>query len=586
MSLIDLASLVLAPTATKEGKVYSAIPDTGEGDMTFTRGSSATRVNSAGLIEKERANLLLQSNTFNTTWTTTFASITSGQSGYDGSSDAWKLQNTSGGVGRVIQSLSTSGVQTFSIYAKGGNVDWMALYLAVAPTPYVYYDITNGVLGTSVGGNDIDAKIEAAGNGYYRCTITYIGSPTEIRVFIGASDGTLSINSGDNILIQDAMLNEGLVAQPYIETTTTAVYEGITDDVPRVDYSGGGCPSLLLEPSRTQLLPHSEYFEGYSVNNGTATANQIISPEGVLNAYQFTENTGTSAHYIDTTSISVTSGNSYVISLFAKYDGRFLTIQGSSSIISSNYATFNLQTGVVEQENIGDASIEDYGNGWYRCIFKITATGTGSGAITILLNDSATGGRSRSYTGDGESGIYIYGFQVEAGNYSTSYIPTYGTSTTRVADVCSKTGISELIGQTEGTIFMDFVLDSVDGGNDFRLDVTEGTSFDNEIFIGMTNGDLRALIRVSASNVYDSGNISATVGTRYKMAMAYANNDVALYINGTQEDTSSSATIPNTDEITIGNRTDSKAMVVKESLNQAMLFPTRLTNDQLEELTK
>jgi hypothetical protein len=133
---------------------------------------------------------------------------------------------------------------------------------------------------------------------------------------------------------------------------------------------------------------------------------------------------------------------------------------------------------------------------------------------------------------------------------------------------------------------MDFVLDSVDGGNDFRLDITEGTSFDNEIFIGMTNGDLRALIRVSASNVYDSGNILATVGTRYKMAMAYANNDVALYINGTQEDTSSSATIPNTDEITIGNRTDSKAMVVKESLKQAILFPTRLTNDQLEELTK
>jgi hypothetical protein len=68
MSLLDLASLVLAPTATKEGKVYSAIPNTGDGDMTFSRGSAATRVNSAGLIEKERGNLLLQSNTFDTTW--------------------------------------------------------------------------------------------------------------------------------------------------------------------------------------------------------------------------------------------------------------------------------------------------------------------------------------------------------------------------------------------------------------------------------------------------------------------------------------------------------------------------------------
>src|SRR5210317_1299450 len=107
MSLIDLASLVLAPTATKEGKVYSAIPDTGEGDMTFTRGSAATRVNSAGLIEKERANLLLQSNTFDTTWSSVLtANVVGGQSGYDGSSDAWTLETQSGQASRRAQNLS------------------------------------------------------------------------------------------------------------------------------------------------------------------------------------------------------------------------------------------------------------------------------------------------------------------------------------------------------------------------------------------------------------------------------------------------------------------------------------------------
>ena len=104
MSLIDLASLVLSPTATKEGKVYSAIPDTGDGDMTFTRGSSATRVNSAGLIEKERGNLLLQSNTFDTTWSAVSASVTGGQSGYDGSSDAWLLSKSAAG-GYIYQNV-------------------------------------------------------------------------------------------------------------------------------------------------------------------------------------------------------------------------------------------------------------------------------------------------------------------------------------------------------------------------------------------------------------------------------------------------------------------------------------------------
>ena len=129
-SLIDLASLVLAPTATKEGKVYSAIPDTGEGDMTFTRGSAATRINSAGLIEKERGNLLLQSNTFDTTWTLDDVSVTSGQSGYDGSNNAWKLESTDSGRSTIEQSISLGAniVQTFSVYAKSGNVDFFKIY--------------------------------------------------------------------------------------------------------------------------------------------------------------------------------------------------------------------------------------------------------------------------------------------------------------------------------------------------------------------------------------------------------------------------------------------------------------------------
>src|SRR5210317_1923644 len=111
MSLLDLASLVLAPTATKEGKVYSAIPDTGDGDMTFSRGSSATRVNSAGLIEKERANLLLQSNTFDTTWLNFNSNETGGQSGYDGSSDAWLLTKTAAS-GYIYQNISNGGILT------------------------------------------------------------------------------------------------------------------------------------------------------------------------------------------------------------------------------------------------------------------------------------------------------------------------------------------------------------------------------------------------------------------------------------------------------------------------------------------
>ena len=222
MSLLDLASLVLAPTATKEGKVYSAIPDTGEGDMTFTRGSAATRVNSAGLIEKERGNLLLQSNTFDTTWITRDSSVTSGQSGYDGSSDAWLLTATNTEDAYVEQSNSLTGVGTFSVYAKKGTADFVIVYPRNTPNPIAWFDLANGSIGLTA--NTIDAKIEAVGGGWYRCSVTgNFTASGNVRIYATDADASPAVTNGAYIYIQDAMLNEGLVAQSYIETTTTAV---------------------------------------------------------------------------------------------------------------------------------------------------------------------------------------------------------------------------------------------------------------------------------------------------------------------------------------------------------------------------
>ena len=117
MSLIDLASLVLAPTATKEGKVYSAIPDTGDGDLSFTRANNGTRINSAGLSEKVRTNLVLQSNSFDTTWFLTGAVLTSGQEGYDGTTNAWLLDKSASG-GNINQNITASGINNFSVYHR------------------------------------------------------------------------------------------------------------------------------------------------------------------------------------------------------------------------------------------------------------------------------------------------------------------------------------------------------------------------------------------------------------------------------------------------------------------------------------
>ena len=101
-SFYDLASLVMIPSGKKAGKVYSQKPLTTDGQLDFTRASTATRIGSDGNIEKTRTNLLLQSNQFNTTWTLSEASVTSGQSGYDGTNNAWLLNVTSGTGGQRL----------------------------------------------------------------------------------------------------------------------------------------------------------------------------------------------------------------------------------------------------------------------------------------------------------------------------------------------------------------------------------------------------------------------------------------------------------------------------------------------------
>ena len=582
--MINDASLVMIPSGYKDGKLYSVKPTDGSGDFTFSRGSNlaATRVNSEGLIEKGRENRLLQSNQFDTTWSKA-GNLTSGQAGYDGTNDAWKIESSSIGQEtrvRQSQTFTTGEVISLSVYMKKGNVNFgIVRTYAISGGGRAWFDLENGTVATENSG--INGSIEDVGNGWYRCSIWGVINTTGSVDIAPAPDDNdyLSDAVGEFIYIQDAQLEAGLVATDYIETTTTTAKAGILEDMPRLNY--GTCPSLLLEPQRTNLFTHSEYFGGYSVNNGTATANEIISPQGISNGYKFTENTGTSAHYIDTTSISVTSGNDYVISVFGKYDGRFLTIQGSSSIISSNYATFNLETGVVEQENIGDASIEDYGNGWYRCIFKITATGTGSGVITILLNDSATGGRSRSYTGDGTSGIYLYGLQIESGSYPTSYIPCYGAATTRSQDYNLLSSASSIIGQNEGTAFIEFEIDRTINGTTRAITISDGGG-NQRIGISLSTSVIYAFIvdgGVTQAEITKSTSPSGT----YKAAIAYRLNDVVFYLNGEQVGTDTAATMPTTNEIELGNQFG--ASELGGGIKQAALFKTRLTNGELAALT-
>ena len=248
MSYFDDASLVMIPSGYKDQKVYSVKPIDGSGDLTFSRSNdTATRVDSNGLIEKVRTNQILQSNSFDTTWTTSAAiSVTGGQSGYDGTSDAWLLERSDTSARYINQNITlSSGVYSYSVYAKVESVDWLYMWsFNGTGSVSVYFDLANGLLGTQSG--TIDANIESVGGGWYRCSLSYNNNIAAVRLYPAIADGSTTGGvSPAGIYIQDAQLEQGLVATDYIETTTAAVSVGPVANLPRLSYDPANptCPS-------------------------------------------------------------------------------------------------------------------------------------------------------------------------------------------------------------------------------------------------------------------------------------------------------------------------------------------------------
>jgi hypothetical protein len=251
MSFFEDASLVLIPSAQKTSKVYSVKPIDGTGDLTFTRSNdTASRVASNGLIEKVRTNLILQSNTFsNASWGKNSCTVTSGQAGYDGSTNAWLLSSTAtAGSSYVSQGYTSSTIVTRSVYAKAGSSNWLAMF--TTGNLRAYFDLQNGVIGTLSAG--VTAKIESVGNGFYRCSASQ-STGDSMFLFVANADNDSNTNTGDNILIQAAQLETGDIATEPILTTTAAVSVGPVANVPRLDYLGSSCPRLILEPQRTNV---------------------------------------------------------------------------------------------------------------------------------------------------------------------------------------------------------------------------------------------------------------------------------------------------------------------------------------------
>jgi hypothetical protein len=263
-----------------------------------------------------------------------------------------------------------------------------------------------------------------------------------------------------------------LVATDYIETGASTAQAGILENTPRFDYSGGAtCPSLLLEPSRTNLVPYSEGFSQWPVINSTILVNNIISPDGTLNAARITATLTGDGAFVRNTTAPQTTSTTYSFSCFVK--------KGPTTAS----AWFDIENGVVGTlgSDLSSSKIEDFGNGWYRCI----VIGTTGSTVPNQLIDIAASTSNATFAVSANDYIFYWGAQLEAGSYATSYIPTNGVSQTR-ADACVKTGISSLIGQTEGALFVDAANLFPSGSRTIALLYTSGSAF-YQMYVNASN---------------------------------------------------------------------------------------------------
>ena len=557
MSLYDDASLILYPSGYKEDKIYSLKPTDGSGDLTFTRASTATRVNSEGLIEESPVNLLLQSNSFSTTWTNTSTTETSGQSGYDGTNNAWLLTKPATSFARIQQTFSsTSGLKTFSVYLKAGTLSWCRLFAGSAPSPNIYVNLSNGSLGSQY--DNISATSTDVGAGWYRVSLTFDASISEIRIYPADANDSVSGISG-NIYIQDAQLEASVQATEYIPTTTTAVSVGMLANVPRIDYTGGGCGKLLLERQRTNLIPYSNAFNFWTLSGDgvgqSQTSNYAISPDGTNNATRL--------------QLNKTGGT------FSRLSLPVTGTIGGASIAYTIYLKANIGTSNVYIQaggNIGSAI--NVTSEWTRYEIKGNAPGTTTTCI-VGIADSVSG---TSETAD----ILIYGAQLEQGSYPTSYIPTTTTAVTRVVDDYSLSNIrtNGLISASGGSWLVHITNNESrirdGGGGGLYLNESDAFNGSNGVRIGQTNSGLSQLkVVIYLSGVATTFNLT---DEEIKVAFSWNGTTLDLWVNGTKEIDAMAFTF--TDMEFLGSNLDVSYIVQNE-----LIFPTALSDDDLTLLT-
>ena len=577
----------------------------------------ATRVKADGLIEKGRENLIKYSNTLDGTgWANTTGSpvnynaAVGGQSGYDGSTNAWLIEKTTvtnSYVGGPF--FGYDGVFTWSMYAKNEGTKDNALHMY---TPYsnAYFNLVNGTIISQGGSNRVEVKmVPVTGSSgdtdrWYRCSVTGVGEIVDnddddrprfkIINTDGSDGGDGAYSSTGKIFVQNFQFEAGLVATAPIESKGMPATAGLQANEPRYDYltSTNDCPGALVEPTRINYFTNSEYAAGNTNVTATVTQNYAVSPEGLQNAFRIQHPSGTSFLRVNTSNVDITSlGDTFTFSVFVKkasssvstFGGFGINFFGTSAKVA--YVIFDEYNGTAAKvDSVGNMvvhPVENHGDYW-RFSASYTDTGSNTAVEGILYAMISTNGSSVTVAAGGSKDYTAYGLQFEEGPWCTSYMPTYGSSVTRERDHFISPVDYDEYATEDFTVFIDY--------KDFKSNGTLSAGLWRAIYGNATS---RSVFQYNKSIGYEGfpSATPSTPGSEYsanhateganKIAVVYNRDSVAVYVDGVQTKLDYSVD-------TTKKGISHMQLLYGESkmtVNRCMIFNRPLTNDEAIALT-
>jgi hypothetical protein len=567
--------------------------------VTFTRASTATYYGTQ--TAKAEENLLLWSQDFQQTgWLLTASTIAANnQTAPDGTTTADTLTFAGGGAScRISRNITASALDTTrSVFVKAGTTSFVQFLSSGDANAFANFDVSTGTVGTV--GSGVTASAISVGSGWYRLVMAFAkAGATEFRVQ-GIDSNTAAYGStlttGGTVFLWGAQLEQRSSVTAYTPTTTQPitnyipVLETAASGVARFDHNPITFESLgfLVEEQRTNLFTYSDDFANaaWSKTRSSISSNVIIAPDGTLTGDKLVDTADASTTHFITQSTSFVSGTTYTTTLYAKQgEIRYVRLGfGAPAFGVIQIGFFDLQDGVVTgTAGTVTTSMTSVGNGWWMIRVTATATATTTDAISINLSASGTGS---NYTGDGYSGLYIWGAQLEAGAFPTSYIPTVASQVTRAADSASITGanFSSWYRADEGTFYIDYYERAFGVGHQ---NFSAAASNTDRITFTVTVANLiDAQIISSGTDTFTGPSITLTAQNS-KVSLAYALDNAGFSANGSAAITDLSVVLPAQPPtaIYLGSSLTGTANI-NSTIKKLAFYPKRISDTELIGLT-